>query len=134
MDYVHQIGASCAADRVLREDEFRPGRRAGRRRRRRHAKQREMKAEDWQEDAAQTLGTHLDVKGDELLVWLNCWIYPVQGFCPLPRSGGDWQVGIASAGPVGFGAEPGLVALPARASSCSAPTDEFKQFLGRDPP
>ena len=109
MDYVHRLARFRAAHPALSEDEFLTGRSSDGLRDVvwRHPEQREMRAEDWQEDAARTLGMHLDVKGDELLVWLNRWIHPVQVFCPLPRSGGAWQVGIASAGPVGFGRRAG---------------------------
>lgn len=75
-----------------------------------HPDGREMNDGDWQQVGASTLGMHLRVKGDAVLVWFNRRTDPVTAKLPP----GHWQIGINSA----FGQEPELgaesVVLPAR--------------------
>lgn len=89
-----------------------------------HPEQREMGAEDWHDIWGSVLGMHLNIGGDELIVWFNRWIHPVMVNCPLPKRGAGWRVGIGSAPEIGFGALPGQMKLPARSVVALVPMDE----------
>lgn len=79
-----------------------------------HPDRREMEAHDWHDVEGSALGMHLAIEDDELIVWVNRWIYPVNVMCPAPYRGGAWQVGFSSNGPIGVGVTEGHIQVPAR--------------------
>jgi glycogen operon protein len=60
----------------------------------RHPDGREMNDGDWNDPGASVLGMHLDMAGDEVIVWFNRRIEPVEAKLP-PREGG-WSVILVS--------------------------------------
>lgn len=79
-----------------------------------HPDRREMEREDWQDVGGSALGMHLDIDGDEMIIWVNRWIYPVHVHSPQPRNGAHWKVGFSSDGLMGVGVDPGHLQVPAR--------------------
>lgn len=81
-----------------------------------HPDQREMEPHDWHAIESSVLGMHLSIGEDEVLVWINRWIYPVNVHCPEPTSqkGGRWRVGFSSNGPAGRGVDKDHIQIPAR--------------------
>ena len=88
-----------------------------------HPEQRELRDADWQDAGAGAFGMRLDIKGDEVLAWFNRSDEPVQAFCPLPRTGSLWQVGISSIDTIGRQTEPGHWLLPPRSVVVLVPLD-----------
>ena len=115
-DFVAALSAFRAAHPALTENAFLTGDKVGGRRDVTwlHPLQREMFDADWHNDEDMTFGMLLDTAGDEVMVWFNRADHPVQVFCPLPRTGSLWRLGIASTGKTPIGMEPGNVTLPAR--------------------
>lgn len=79
-----------------------------------HPEQREMRVDDWERRDASTLGMHLRIEGDELILWFNRSHESIDIHCDLPDKSSRWVVGFASKSSVGARGEPGAFTLPPR--------------------
>jgi glycogen operon protein len=126
MAYVERLAAFRSAHPAVCDDAFLTGKVKARVRDVTwlHPAQREMTEADWHDDKAATIGMLLDVHDDEVMIWLNRSNSPVQVFCPLPRTGSSWRVGVSSVPTVGLKAGPGHWQLPPRSVVALVPNDE----------
>jgi glycogen operon protein len=75
-----------------------------------HPEGREMTPEDWNDSDAAVLGMHLNIAGDEVLVWCNRHTGVIDA--QLPQ--GEWAVGLVSDDKAAITIGGGKVRLPAR--------------------
>lgn len=90
-----------------------------------HPDEREMEPHDWHDIESSVLGMQLSIGDDEVLVWINRWIYPVNVHCPEPGNseGAGWMIGFSSNGPAGGGIEEGQIQIPARTVIALVPAE-----------
>ncbi len=62
-----------------------------------HRHGREMEESDWNQADASVLGMHLNIEGDEVVVWFNRARQAIVAQNPPPATGTRWSVGISSA-------------------------------------
>ncbi len=62
-----------------------------------HPEGREMEEGDWNHADASVLGMHLNIEGDEVLVWFNRARQAIVAQNPSPKLGTSWLAGISSA-------------------------------------
>lgn len=80
-----------------------------------HSSGREMEDGDWQEGGASIVGLHLNIDDDQVIIWLNRWVDPLQVNC-LVAANTDWEVGFSSSPDATIsGEDPGVFEVPARA-------------------
>jgi glycogen operon protein len=75
-----------------------------------HPEGHEMTPDDWNDAGASVLGMHLNISGDEVLVWFNRHTDTVEA--QLPE--GEWSVGLISDDKAEIAIADGKVGLPAR--------------------
>jgi glycogen operon protein len=75
-----------------------------------HPDGREMTPEDWNDAGASVLGMHLNISGDEVLIWFNRHTEVIEA--KLPE--GEWEVGLCSDDAAEVAIGEGKVGLPAR--------------------
>jgi len=77
-----------------------------------HPDGRQMTEADWREGAASVLGMHLDIGGDEVIVWFNRRAEEVRAGLPEHEQG--WSVALVSDDKAEVAPEDGAVVLPPR--------------------
>jgi glycogen operon protein len=75
-----------------------------------HPEGHEMTPDDWNDAGASVLGMHLNISGDEVLVWFNRHTDTVEAQVPE----GEWSVGLISDDKAEIAIADGKVGLPAR--------------------
>ena len=75
-----------------------------------HPEGREMTSDDWNDAGASVLGMHLNISGDEVLVWFNRHTETIEA--QLPE--GEWSIGLISDDKAEIAVADGKVGLPAR--------------------
>jgi len=75
-----------------------------------HPEGREMNEGDWNAAGASVLGMHLNISGDELIVWFNRQAEAVEAQLPA----GEWVIGLVSDDQAEVPLDPGSTTLPPR--------------------
>jgi len=79
-----------------------------------HPEGREMRERDWHEYGAGTVGMHLCLAKDEVLVWFNRTSVEISVTCPNPYTSDAWIVGFGSRSYEGNKPDAGTLLLPPR--------------------